>query len=150
MATAVLNSSTIVVDETVRTQAIEFNEKAHDRTVEGLLVQLDDGTQVPLAPELASFFGRVLDGLTRGPVTVRSIPHELTTTATAHMLGVSRPTVAKWVAANALPSHKVGSHTRFKTSDVLEFMKVRSVQREDAFAALRAWDEANPETEAES
>lgn len=61
----------------------------------------------------------------RRTLTLGSMPKELTTTAAAKLLGVSRPTLMKWVGEGRLASHKVGRHTRFKSDDVLRFKKQR-------------------------
>ena len=48
-------------------------------------------------------------------------------------MGVSRPTLMKLVSAGELPSHKVGTHTRLWSRDVIAFDRRR---REEALRAL--------------
>lgn len=81
----------------------------------------------------------------QGSVMIARIPDELTSTAAADLLSVSRPTLMKWVQEGKLPSFKVGSHTRFRRTDVEELKAKREQDRLAAFDALRAFDEAHPE-----
>ncbi len=141
MPSTLLNSGTLLVDEHVREEAEQVAQQVHDRATVGLRLDLDDGSTITLPADLAKFIGNVLNGVTRGPVFVQSLPDEVTTTTAAEILGVSRPTVMKWVRAGELPSHKVGSHTRLSTPDVLGFRSRLRSKREAAFDALRAWDE---------
>lgn len=67
-------------------------------------------------------------------MTVGTIPKELTTAA-AGFLGVSRPTLMKMINRGEIPAHKVGTHSRLFSKDVLE---LRKAQRE---AARKAFDE---------
>ena len=137
-----LSSGTMLVDDSLRSQASDFSRRAHDRSVSALSVRLDDGAEIELPADLAGFIGSVLECLTQGAVSITSLPDELTTTMAAEMLGVTRPTLMKWVAAGELPAHKVGTHTRLNTADVLQFRSTVMSRRRDAFDALRAWDDA--------
>ena len=77
----------------------------------------DELTQLVLEALRCAGNGRTL--------TLGSMPKELTTTAAAKLLGVSRPTLMKWVGEGRLAFHKVGRHTRFKSEDVLRLKKQR-------------------------
>lgn len=142
MSTALLSNGTILVDDGLRAEAQEFVDAAHDRTVAGLSIVLNDGTVVELPEHLAGFVGHVLHGLTRGPLNVGAIPAELTSTSAADILAVSRPTLMKWVRDGLLKSRKVGSHHRFDTGEVMALARARRAAREQAFADLRALEEA--------
>lgn len=56
----------------------------------------------------------------------------------AELLGVSRPTVVRWHNEGLLPGQLVGSHHRFRQSDVLELRSKRVREAETAGAAARA------------
>jgi excisionase family DNA binding protein len=141
MPSTLLGSGTLLVDDDLRAEAQGLARRVHDRVTVGLRLELDDGSSVELPTDLARFVSNVLSGVTRGPVSVQTLPEDLTTTTAAEMLAVSRPTLMKWVRLGELPSHKVGSHTRLKTQDVIEFRARLRARREAAFGALRAWDE---------
>jgi len=141
MAINLVSGGTLLIDESVRHDAEGFVEAVADRTVPHLEVVLEDGERLELPEGLANIVMGVFRGLANGPVSIQMTPDELTTTVAADMLGVSRPTLMKWVRAGEIPSHKVGTHTRLKAIDVIEFRKSLSARRRAAFEALREWDE---------
>jgi len=97
---------------------------------------------VSLPTELVGLVNRVLTAVARGErITVGTVPDELTTSVAATQLGISRPTLMKLLVAGEIPSHKVGSHTRIKTDDVVAFRKRRLESQRAAFEQLRALDE---------
>ena len=75
-----------------------------------------------------------------GEVSIGRVPDQLTSTAAADMLGVSRPTLLRWTREGKISSTKVGTHTRFRRDDVIEFRNARERERRQAFNALRALD----------
>ncbi|WP_081784896.1 helix-turn-helix domain-containing protein [Cellulomonas sp. KRMCY2] len=91
----------------------------------------------PLPPDLGRLLQTVLHAVASGSsITVMTTPREVTTSTAAAMLGVSRPTLMKMVKDGALPAHKVGTHTRLLSEDVLEAKKARRARERAAFAAL--------------
>ncbi|GAB4582822.1 helix-turn-helix domain-containing protein [Nocardia sp. IFM 10818] len=104
----------------------------------GVVVGLRTGDTVEMPAELSALVNQVLELVGRGcTVTVASIPSELTTTTAAKILGVSRPTLMKLIGEGELPSHKVRSHTRLLSKDVLAYRdRLRDRQRQ-AFGQLR-------------
>lgn len=105
-------------------------------------VKFSPGQMVPIPPALAGIVQEVINGLSRGAtMTIGSVPREVTTTTAAKMLGVSRPTLMKLIADEKLPAHKVRTHTRLMTSDVLAFREAQREAQRRAFAELRELDE---------
>ena len=147
MAPHVLANGSLLVDETVRRGAESFIEQAHDRNVTAASLTLDDGTMLQLDRDLAELLQFVIRTLPSGAVNVRSVPSELTSTAAASILGVSRPTLMKMVQDGLLLSHRVGAHHRFTHEDVAELAEIRRANRLEAFARLRELDEALEESE---
>jgi excisionase family DNA binding protein len=97
-------------------------------------------TDVP--PELAQTLTAVLSALAEGrAVLIEDQPEELTTTAAAEALGMSRPTLMKLVASGDLAAHKVGTHTRFRASDVTAYRSALLERRRQAFAELIALED---------
>lgn len=95
-----------------------------------------------LPPELAHLVQIALGIIARGgTVTIGSIPSELTTTTAADMLDISRPTLMKLIKDGALPSYKVGSHTRLRASEVVAYREAQREQRLAALADLRAYED---------
>ncbi len=106
---------------------------------EGFLsVDAAAGHTNPLPPELGKLIQQLLQGVASGAsVTVTAIPEELTTSAAAAMLGVSRPTLMKKISEGQIQAHKVGTHTRLKAEDVMEARRQRRERERAAFDELR-------------
>jgi excisionase family DNA binding protein len=103
-----------------------------------LVVDRAGDAGLPVPPEV----GRILQEILRvmaqgGTVTVSTLPSQLTTTAAAAVLGVSRPTLMTMIKDGRLTGHKVGSHTRLRTDDVLAERTRRRERERAAFAELR-------------
>lgn len=110
-------------------------------TLEGpdgfLLVGRETSRQV-IPREIGELVQRVLQSVARGDtITVSSVPDVLTTSTAAEMLGISRPTLMKLIAAGDLPAHKVGTHTRIHSADVFAFLRARQKRQQSAFDELR-------------
>ncbi|MDO4762131.1 MAG: helix-turn-helix domain-containing protein [Corynebacterium sp.] len=56
-------------------------------------------------------------------IHVRTLPSQLSPAVAASILGVSRPTVMKYIAENKLTSTKQGTHHRLNTVEVLKLRK---------------------------
>jgi excisionase family DNA binding protein len=79
---------------------------------------------------------------TGGTVTIGSMPEELTTTSAADLLGISRPTLMKLIREGQMMAHKVGTHTRLNTSDVLAYRDRLREQQRAALWELRDFEES--------
>lgn len=98
--------------------------------VETFSAHAADGTSVELPREVSQIVRRVLAALSdHGIVTVGTMPAELTSNTAAGVLGISRPTILKLAREGELASFKVGTHTRFRRDDVLEFKQRREASR---------------------
>ncbi|PPJ01218.1 DNA-binding protein [Nocardia nova] len=105
---------------------------------ERISVGLSGGDSVEMPAQLTSLVSQILDLVSRGcTVTVGSVPNEVTTTTAAKMLGISRPTLMKMVKDKTLPAHKVGSHTRLFSRDVLDHKERQRAAQREAFDRLR-------------
>ena len=103
-----------------------------------------EGRTVTLPIDVQRLISQVLASLAqRGEVTVSRVPEELTSTVAAEILGVSRPTLMKWVKEEKIVAHKCGTHTRFKRENVLELKRKRAKERMRAFNEWRAFEEEN-------
>ncbi|MGC4175662.1 helix-turn-helix domain-containing protein [Demequina sp.] len=100
------------------------------------------GAPPSLTPQFAATMARVFADLARGrTLTIGALPDELTTTVAAEQAGVSRPTLMKWIRDGELAAHKVGSHTRVKTADLLALRRSRAVAQREALAQLLALED---------
>jgi excisionase family DNA binding protein len=123
-----------------RAQAAAFVDGLDQTVQDTPSVELSDGRSLP--PELTDLLHRVLHAIASGrTVTIGTLPDELTTSVAAEMLGVSRPTLMKLIREGKVASHKVGTHTRINTTDVLNFHRVRLERQRRAFDDLRALED---------
>ncbi|WP_245671508.1 helix-turn-helix domain-containing protein [Nocardia amamiensis] len=114
----------------------------HRSTPATVTVGTGPDQHLTVPPELAAVIFKLVDLVGRGcTVTIGSIPTEVTTTVAAGMLGISRPSLMKLVREERIPSHKVGSHTRLYSKDVLVFRRAQLEQQGKAFEELRALEE---------
>ena len=132
-----LSNDTMIIAEPERIQAESILNEACDRPLEGLSATID-GKSFSIPPDLSSFLVRVIEHAATGSaVRIITMPQELTTTEAATMLGVSRPTLVKFIDSGALVAKKVGSHSRLKSDDVIAFRLSRETARNVAFQELR-------------
>ncbi len=131
------------IDTQTRDEAASVTEKVRDRHICGVQLRLDDESIIELPKHLASVVEFLLHGVTQGDLRIESIPDELTTRTAADMLGISRPTLMKMVQEGTVPSHRVGSHHRFRFSDIAELRAKRKVERSKAFESLHEFDFEN-------
>lgn len=132
----------LTVNTAVSKQAEEYMESFHALLDEQAELELvyENGAVEPqkLPHELVEILARVVESVAKGgSVTVGTMPKELTTTAAAGMLDVSRPTLMKLINRGEVPAHKVGTHTRLRTEDVLQAKQERLRERREAFEELR-------------
>lgn len=72
---------------------------------------------------------------TTGAVVI-PIKEVFTTTETATMLGLSRPTLMKLIESGEIDHVKVGTHHRVPAQAILDFQQARQARREKAAEAL--------------
>lgn len=76
-------------------------------------------------------------------VALVSIGRELTTQQAATVLNVSRPYVVRLMEEGKLPFHKVGTHRRVRTDDLLKYRRHVDAQRERMLDEMTAFDQAH-------
>ncbi|MEI2779647.1 MAG: helix-turn-helix domain-containing protein [Tetrasphaera sp.] len=88
--------------------------------------------------EVRRLIEHVLHSVAAGAtVTISAVPAELTTSAAASLLGVSRPTLMKLIHGGQLATHKVGAHHRLLASDLHDFLLRRQRRERATFDELR-------------
>ena len=133
MATQLLTQN---IDDQTREEATEVTQEVHDRLIVGAVFRLDDGSEIVLPRNLSDLMAFVLQGVTQGDLRIQSIPDELTTRTASELLGVSRPTLMKMVKDGLVPSHQVGTHHRFRFTDIAELKAKREAERSEALDEL--------------
>jgi excisionase family DNA binding protein len=80
----------------------------------------------------------VTDAMSRGmAVTIAPRSTTLTTSQAAELLGISRPTLIKFLDEGRISFTKVNSHRRLSLHDVLQFQKARQAEQYAALEAMR-------------
>ncbi len=134
---AALFGESITIDDTDVRMAVE-TPRPQGAT---LILRGPDGDEIPLPPRLQRMLLATLTAVAEtGEAAIGRLPEELTSTVAAEILGVSRPTLMKWVREGRLSGFKVGSHTRFKREEIFALREKRKDERRAAFAALRDED----------
>ncbi len=95
----------------------------------------------PLAATAA--MERILETMAEGGgVAVIALDAELTTQEAADLLGVSRPTLIRFLNEEMLPFRILGAHRRLKTADVLAYREKLRTAREAALDEMVAGNQS--------
>ncbi len=85
---------------------------------------------------------RLLELMEQGAdVEICAREQELTTGKAADLLNVSRPHLVELLESGEIPFHKVGSHRRVRTSDLLDYKRQRKQQSRKRLEELAREDE---------
>lgn len=89
-----------------------------------------------LPPEVYEVLQGVVHAMARGQaVTITPSEQVVTTQQAADILGVSRPTVVKFIEGGRLPAERVSNRRTLRLEDVLAFREVRRQEQYDAIHA---------------
>lgn len=142
MTSLVLAGKDLVIEKEAHDEAEQILEKAQEVERLKFLIDLEDGRQLALSSSTSALLESVLHVAAKGGrVTFTTLPSEMTTAAAASLLGISRPTLMKRIRDGQIPAHKVGSHTRVKTDDLMKFKADRNVKQKKIFSELRKMSE---------
>jgi excisionase family DNA binding protein len=96
-----------------------------------------DGESRSLPVSLYDFLVELISHLQAGKsVAIMQRDHILTTVEAARMLGVSRQFLVNLLESGKIPSHKVGTHRRIYSRDVLKYKTQRDTDRRRALNDL--------------
>jgi excisionase family DNA binding protein len=135
----VLNPASGNVDRAAaRRMARQLRRAANDAE---LFMRTRSGDMEALPHGFAQLVASILEEVALGhTVALVSETEEISTTAAAELLGVSRPHVVKLIDSGLLPARMAGSHRRIRMTELAAYK--RSVDRRHAFL-----DELMAETE---
>lgn len=137
--TAIQNVRTIDVTSTQSEEAQEVSRRFHEVDPGDLQIKIQSSTgeAVVVPDELSDLLQTVLRLAAAGQAFgITQFPKALTSVEAAKTLGISRPTLLKLAASGEIPSHKVGSHTRFNRSDLKAFLELRLAAQRTSFDEL--------------
>ncbi len=136
MATTSIHERVLIGNRESTQASAVLSQLEHD---EGVLAAGRDDDLSHLPPELGRILQQIIAAMATGrTITIGSVPEELTTSTAADLLGISRPTLMKKVAAGEIPAHRVGTHTRLRASDVSDYIRARRARQRAAFEELLA------------
>lgn len=97
------------------------------------------GERVQLPPSAFRVLRQVVEAMHQG-LAVTVVPQSalLSTQEAADLLGVSRPTVIKWLEDGAIPFERTGNRRRVLLHDVLAYRERRRAEQYAALEALAA------------
>lgn len=96
-----------------------------------------DGDEVTIPAQLVQALRQIVATLAQGDgVAITVVSRELSTTEAARALGMSRPTLIRLIDAGEIASHKVGSHRRLLTQDVLSYRQQQINRQRQAYESL--------------
>lgn len=102
------------------------------------------GMRVP--QELNAVFATVLKAICDGrAISISTMPPRITTTTAASLLGVSRPTVMKYIRNGRLSATMVGSHHRLDTKEVLRLLEEKKEEQRQAVFDLMYLEQGSSE-----
>ena len=111
-----------------------------------IFITTSDGKKISLSEDIQQMLLQTLSSVAAsGEVSIGRIPEELTSTAAADILGISRPTLMKLARNGAIDSFKVRSHTRFTREAVFRAKAQRTAERKAAFSEFRSTIAENQE-----
>ena len=104
-----------------------------------------DGNTTEIPESAFNALKLIVQSMARGQ-TVTVMPHNenLTTQEAADILQVSRPHLIKLLDQGAIPHHKVGSHRRIPTEDLLAYRRQRDTTRREKLDELTKISEELP------
>lgn len=138
MPAAVMTDERVIISEQTARDA-HNTAVPHDAS---LVLKSADGREQELPPNVEQILMATLCAMAEGKsARISTLPEHLTSTVAADLLGVSRPTLMKWVKDGDIEPFKVGSHNRFQRDEVLALKAKRKIQREEAFDKLRALED---------
>lgn len=131
--TAATAGGSIMISPQERSSIVEFRTSGDGDASDFITAS---GREIPAG--LKTIINEVMQAIVRDlPVSITTMPKELTTTNAAAILGVSRPTLMKYVREDRIKAHKVGTHHRLLSRDVLELAdRLKEEQRQAVFALM--------------
>lgn len=95
------------------------------------------GEETRIEATVAALMQRLLDGLAAGhAVAIVQAGRDLTTFEAADILGVSRPYLIRLIEKGDIPAHRVGTHRRIRSDDLLAYKAKFDKMRDDALAEI--------------
>lgn len=133
-------SQVSISDETLR--SVQDEVRTVTGKVRNFAAVLGNGEVHALPNQVSEVLRQAVLALSEhGTVSIGTLPKDLTSTTAAKLLGVSRPTLIKLARSGELPSHTVGTHTRFHREDILAEKERRENKRHELLHSIEQLEE---------
>ena len=120
MSTALAARTTLPPSEGAEVESVRLLARALEQPPARLVAP--DGTAVDIPSPVHDVLVRVVEAMEAGrAITVAPVEQRLTTSQAADFLGVSRPTVVKFLEEGRIPFERVTRHRRVRLDDLLAF-----------------------------
>ena len=142
MNTAVQDAATFSPEDQPAADVIDFFEALRSRGLDvpeskARLVSRDGEHSIDLPDELYRVLVFAATNIAEGrAVTVAPVEKQLTTQEAAEFLGISRPTLIKFIDQGEIPCTKVGRHRKVRLGDLLDYQRRRAAIRRQALAEM--------------
>lgn len=144
-STNIQSVQTIDVSSSQSTEAREVTRHFEKTSPDDLRIRIESptGDTITVPESLSELLQAVLRLAAAGEtVGITRLSKSLTSVEAAKFLGMSRPTLMKLASNGEIPSHKVGSHTRFDRTDLQAFAEQRTQKQRKSFDELRAFEDS--------
>lgn len=133
MHTLANNETSLNLSDTDMKVVAEFQKQLNPDSAQ---FSTRDGQNAPDA--LNAIIRSVIEAISQGrPISISTMPEKITTTTAASLLGVSRPTIMKYIRQGKLTSTMVGTHHRLNSAEVLELRESRKEElRQSVFSVM--------------
>lgn len=109
----------------------------------------EPGDQVQLPHEIYGILVKAVEAMRKGmAVTITPSSMTLTTQQAADLLGVTRPTIVKFLDDGKIPFEKPGTHRRVRLEDVIAYKEARKAEQYEALSTLGTVDDEDPQAAA--
>ena len=141
MSALLTHSQRILLDSVTHQSVQLMHDHIAKAKVESLSLTLTTGEKIECGPEAAQFIQSVITGAAAGKLTIDKEPEWVSTTVAADLLGVTRPTLRKWIRSGKISATNVRSHQKLRLEDVTRLRDERHAERVTAFENLRQFEE---------
>ena len=141
MSELLTHSQRILLDSVTHQSVQSMHNHIAKGNVESLSLTLTTGERIECSPEAAQFLQSVIIGAAGGRLTIEKETEWVSTTVAADLLGVTRPTLRKWISSGLLSATRVGSHQKLRLDEVTRLRDARHAEQIVAFEKLREFEE---------
>ena len=137
MSTVAVSPETFIPEDSATAEVVDFVAALKARGLDAPESRLQlvgpDGTRIDLPEELFHVLRVAADALAQGrAIAVAPLDKLLTTMQAAELLGISRPTLIKFLERGDIPFHTVGRHRRIILRDLVAYQQTLAATRREA------------------